>query len=99
MKSKWRPNVLALAGMATISSLLALWLVLHYLDRGNVITRLWDNPELGVLLGFILGITVGALVGSLLTLAGQVATDPEPPSIPAKEFPDVLRALGEFKER
>ena len=93
--SKLRPNVLLLSLLATIASVSALWLVLHYLAAGEVIAKLWDNPELGILLGMLIGATVGTLVGSLLTLAGQVATDPEPPAYPAAQLPDLIKALRE----
>lgn len=95
MLHRLRPNVLILAGMATIAATGALWLVLHYLGAADVIGRLATNPELGVLLGLVIGATVGALVGSILTLAGQVATDPPPPAYPAAELPSLIRALRE----
>ena len=98
MIAKLRPTVLLLALMASVSCILSLWMVLHYLQGGQVIARLWDNPELGILLSALLGATVGALIGSLLTLAGQCATDPPPPSIPAKEFPSIVRAIRDRRD-
>ena len=93
--SKIRINVLALALMASLSAFGALWLTFYYLAGAQVLAKLATSPELGVLLGLIIGATVGALVGSLLTLAGQVATDPPPPAYPAEPFPDLIKALDE----
>ena len=93
--SKIRINVLALALMASLAAFGALWLTFHYLAGADVLKTLATTPELGILLGLVIGATVGALVGSLLTLAGQVATDPPPPAYPAETIPDLIRVLRE----
>ena len=85
MIAKLRPNVLLIALMAVILAGYALTRLLELFAGKELIT-----PEL--LIAGLAG-TVGLCIGSLLTLAGQVATDPPPPSIPAKEFPEIVRAI------
>ena len=86
---KIRPTVIVLSVLAASLAAFCVWLLIGIYSHGN-------TPSTEVLIALV-GVA-GLCVGSLLTLAGQVATDPPPPSIPAKEFPDVLRALGDFRK-
>ena len=90
MIARIRPNVLIIAGIAALLAYLALTDLFKLFAGKELLT-----PEL--LIAGLAG-TVGLCIGSLLTLAGQVATDPPPPSIPAEQFPEILRALGEYRD-
>ena len=46
----------------------------------------------------ILALLVGIGVGGLMTLAGQVATDPPPPTIPASTHENMMRLQAGKKE-
>ena len=100
MIAKLRPTVIILAAMAVASGLGGLAMLLSYLSQGSVLA-IFDSDIQALDMLIIAGVsaTIGALIGSLCTLAGQVATDPPPPSLPAKEFPDILRALAEILRR
>lgn len=69
MKEKWRPNVIVLAVIvASMTVLFGLQLIAKI--------ELLASQE-------ILALLVGIGIGGIMTLAGQVATDPPPPTVPA----------------
>lgn len=90
MIARIRPNVLVIAAIAAVLAYLALNDLFGLFAGKELLT-----PEL--LIAGLAG-TVGLCIGSLLTLAGQVATDAPPPSFPAAELPELLKALKDYKE-
>lgn len=94
MIAKLRPTVIILAVLAVVSGLGGLAMLLSYLSQGDVLAVFDDDLQaLDMLIIAGVSATIGALIGSLCTLAGQVATDPAPPSYPARELPDLIHAL------
>ena len=85
MMAKLRPNVLLIALMVAVMMVSGLWMVLAHIQNDVVLSD--------TLLSVLLGYTLGAGTTGLLALAMRVATDPPPPSIPAKEFPEIVRAI------
>ena len=75
MVGKLRPNVIILAGLAAI-----LVLIFGYMLIGKLEVQ-GDEATLAVTA--ILSMIVGIGIGGLMAIAGQVATDPPPPTVPA----------------
>lgn len=87
MIAKLRPNVLLIALMVTGLMAFGLWATLAHVSGNTELTQ--------DLMLVLLGYTVGSGSTGLLALAMRVAQDPPPPSYPAKELPDLVRALRE----
>lgn len=92
MIAKLRPTVIILAAMAAGCAMGGLAMFFAHLDTIQAAFK-GSEEILSILIIAGISATVGALVGSLLTLAGQVATDPPPPAYPAKELPDLVKVL------
>lgn len=84
MLSKIRPNVLYLG---TIVAAMVVVLAVMLIDKVDVLI---SNE--------ILSLLVGIGIGGLLTVVGQVASDPPPPTIPAELHLDVIKRLLEGTE-
>lgn len=82
---KLRPNVLIISGISAVVALMSLNHLLKLFAGQEILT-----PELLIA---ALSMTAGLCIGSLLTLAGQVATDPEPANYPAKEANELVDKL------
>ena len=79
MIDKVRPNVLYLATLAGVITVIFGVMLIQRI-QGNISTE-------------ILALLVGIGIGSLLTLAGQCATDPPPPTVPASTHEKVIEKL------
>ena len=79
MLQKVRPNVLFLALLGFIATVIFGWKLVNVLTGSNDDT----STEYIIAVVAVLSAVVGMGVGGLLTLASQVATDPEPPNVPA----------------
>ena len=84
MRDKIRPNVIILALLtAGVTVIFGVMLI-------GLIENSISNE--------ILALLVGIGVGGLMTLAGQVATDPPPPTIPASTHENMMRLQAGKKE-
>ena len=84
MRDKIRPNVIILALLtAVVTVIFGVMLI-------GLIQAQISNE--------ILALLVGIGVGGLMTLAGQVATDPPPPTIPASTHENMMRLATGKKE-
>ena len=81
---KIRPNVIILALMTAIVTVIF----------GVMLIGLIDNQ----ISNEILALLVGIGVGGLMTLAGQVATDPPPPTIPASTHEAMMKLAAKLEE-
>ena len=84
MRDKIRPNVIILALLTAIVTVIF----------GVMLIGLIENS----ISNEILALLVGIGVGGLMTLAGQVATDPPPPTIPASTHENMMRLQAGKKE-
>ena len=84
MRDKIRPNVIILALLTAIVTVI-FGVMLIGLIENNISNE-------------ILALLVGIGVGGLMTLAGQVATDPPPPTIPASTHENMMRLQAGKKE-
>ena len=84
MRDKIRPNVIILALLTAVVTVIF----------GVMLIGLIENS----LSNEILALLVGIGVGGLMTLAGQVATDPPPPTIPASTHENMMRLQAGKKE-
>ena len=84
MRDKIRPNVIILALLTAIVTVI-FGVMLIGLIENNISNE-------------ILALLVGIGVGGLMTLAGQVATDPPPPTIPASTHENMRREQAGKKE-
>ena len=75
MIEKIRPNVMVLATIAGTLTLIFGWLLINRLTI--------DNAEATLAIVAVLSMIVGIGIGGIMTLAGQVASDPPPPTVPA----------------
>ena len=84
MRDKIRPNVIILALLTAVVTVIF----------GVMLIGLIENS----ISNEILALLVGIGVGGLMTLAGQVATDPPPPTIPASTHENMMRLQAGKKE-
>ncbi len=84
MRDKIRPNVIILALLTAVVTVI-FGVMLIGLIENNISNE-------------ILALLVGIGVGGLMTLAGQVATDPPPPTIPASTHENMMRLQAGKKE-
>ena len=84
MRDKIRPNVIILAVLTAIVTVIF----------GIMLIGLIENQ----ISNEILALLVGVGVGGLMTLAGQVATDPPPPTIPASTHEAMMRLAASPKK-
>ena len=84
MRDKIRPNVIILALLTAVVTVIF----------GVMLIGLIENS----ISNEILSLLVGIGVGGLMTLAGQVATDPPPPTIPASTHENMMRLQAGKKE-
>ena len=84
MRDKIRPNVIILALLTAVVTVI-FGVMLIGLIENNISNE-------------ILALLVGIGVGGLMTLAGQVATDPPPPTIPASTHESMMRLQAGKKE-
>ena len=81
---KIRPNVIILALLTAVVTVIF----------GVMLIGLIDVPVSNEILALLVGIGVGGL----MTLAGQVATDPPPPTIPAATHEAMMRLASKKEE-
>ena len=79
---KIRPNVIILALLTAVVTVIF----------GVMLIGLIDVPVSNEILALLVGIGVGGL----MTLAGQVATDPPPPTIPASTHEAMMRLASKY---
>ena len=84
MRDKIRPNVIILALLTAVVTVIF----------GVMLIGLIENS----ISNEILALLVGIGVGGLMTLAGQVATDPPRPTIPASTHENMMRLQAGKKE-
>ena len=84
MRDKIRPNVIILALLTAIVTV-----IFGVMLIGLIQAQISNE---------ILALLVGIGVGGLMTLAGQVATDPPPPTIPASTHENMMRLATGKKE-
>ena len=84
MRDKIRPNVIILALLTAVVTVIF----------GIMLIGLIENQ----ISNEILALLVGIGVGGLMTLAGQVATDPPPPTIPASTHENMMRLAAKKEE-
>ena len=81
MRDKIRPNVLYLATLAGVMTLVFGIMLIRSLAGETVATE-------------ILALLVGIGIGGIMTIAGQVATDPPPPSVPAETHERMMKEIN-----
>ena len=84
MRDKIRPNVIILALLTAIVTVIF----------GVMLIGLIENS----ISNEILALLVGIGVGGLMPVAGHVATDPPPPTIPASTHENMMRLQAGKKE-
>ena len=89
MLNKIRPNVLIMALMLCAIAILMVFQVFSLLRGIAPETEFWKGFELGAMLASVLMILAGA-VSMLGTVMSQVATDPPPPTVPAKMHEEMM---------
>ena len=81
---KIRPNVIILAILTAVVTVIFGVMLIGLID--------------GQISNDILALLVGIGVGGLMTLAGQVATDPPPPTIPAQTHEAMMKLAAKQGE-
>ena len=84
MRDKIRPNVIILAVLTAVVTVIFGVMLIGLID-----TQISNE---------ILALLVGIGVGGLMTLAGQVATDPPPPTIPASTHEAMMRLAAKKED-
>lgn len=84
MRDKIRPNVIILALLTAVVTVIFGVMLIGLID-----TQISNE---------ILALLVGIGVGGLMTLAGQVATDPPPPTIPASTHEAMMRLAAKKED-
>ena len=92
LRNKIKPMVALLAtGVFALALIFGLKLI-DILEKG-------DGDEFVLAAVAILSMIVGIGVGGLMTLAGQVATDPPPPTVPADVHLQAIETVKSIMER
>ena len=91
MLSKVRPNVLVLAGFGALLTGLFGYALIAILSDG-------DGADFILAVVAVLSMLVGIGVGGLMTLSGQVATDPPPPTVSAEVHLAAIRAVAGLED-
>lgn len=92
MIAKLKPNVLVIALLSSALTGFGMYMLLTLLATET------PGPGHDALIT-VFALLVGGGIVNLVNLAAQVATDPAPPAYPAKELPELVRAICDVMRR